>query len=211
MSIQRKIKTTWVIGVLLAITFACTTKTTAPPSPNIIVFLVDDMGWQDTSVPFWTEKTPFNKLYRTPNMELLASHGMIFTQAYATAVCSPSRTSIMTGMNAARHRVTNWTLRYNTSTDQEDEVLEFPEWNVNGLQPIDTIPQSLYATTLPQILKDNGYFTIHAGKAHWGTESTPGSDPINLGFKVNIAGHHAGAPASFQGENNYSASDGPSI
>ena len=70
------------------------------PKPNIILFLVDDMGWQDTSVPFWDKKTPFNETYLTPNMERLASEGMKFTQAYATPVCSPTRVSLMTGMNA---------------------------------------------------------------------------------------------------------------
>ena len=48
------------------------------PQPNIIFFLVDDMGWQDTSVPFWTEETPFNHLYHTPAMERLAASGMKF-------------------------------------------------------------------------------------------------------------------------------------
>ena len=65
--------------------------------PNIVLFLVDDMGWQDTSVPFHTERTPFNDHFRTPNMERLAKQGVKFTQAYAAAVCSPTRTSIMTG------------------------------------------------------------------------------------------------------------------
>ena len=41
--------------------------------PNIILFMVDDMGWQDTSVPFWTQRTPYNDAYETPNMERLAS------------------------------------------------------------------------------------------------------------------------------------------
>ena len=50
--------------------------------PNIIMFLVDDMGWQDTSVPFWTKKTPFNERYHTPAMERLAREGMMFIQAY---------------------------------------------------------------------------------------------------------------------------------
>ncbi len=72
--------------------------------------MVDDMGWQDTSLPFWKEKTPLNERYHTPNMERLASQGMMFTQAYACSVSSPTRVSLMTGMNAARHRVTNWTL-----------------------------------------------------------------------------------------------------
>lgn len=38
--------------------------------PNIILFMVDDMGWEDTSLPFWTEKTHYNEVYETPNMEL---------------------------------------------------------------------------------------------------------------------------------------------
>jgi len=65
--------------------------------PNIILFLVDDLGWQDTSVPFWKEATHFNQRYQTPNMERLAKEGMKFTQAYATSVCSPTRVSLMTG------------------------------------------------------------------------------------------------------------------
>ena len=82
--------------------------------PNIIVFLVDDMGWQDTSHPFWSDsqgnpkKTFLNRRYRTPNMEKLASQGMTFTDAYAHPLCTPSRVSLMSGMNPARHRVTCW-------------------------------------------------------------------------------------------------------
>lgn len=79
--------------------------------PNIIMFLVDDMGWQDTSLPFWTQRTHYNNIYETPNMERLAAQGMMFTQAYACSISSPSRVSLFTGMNAARHRVTSWTLR----------------------------------------------------------------------------------------------------
>ena len=103
--------------------------------PNIIFFLVDDMGWQETSVPFWKEKTMLNERYHTPNMEKLASQGMKFTQAYACPLCSPTRVSLMTGMNAARHGVTNWTLRKNISPDQNHKILEIPSWNVNGISP----------------------------------------------------------------------------
>jgi hypothetical protein len=77
--------------------------------PNIILFMVDDMGWEDTSLPFWTEKTHYNEVYETPNMERLARQGVMFTQAYASSISSPSRCSLITGTNAARHRVTNWT------------------------------------------------------------------------------------------------------
>lgn len=176
------------------------TEAAREPKPNIIFFLVDDMGWQDTSVPFWTEVTPFNKRYRTPSMERLASSGMKFTQAYACSVCSPTRVSLMSGMNAARHRVTNWTLQRDQKVDGKDDALDFPAWNMNGLQPVDTIRQSVYVTTLAQILHDNGFFTIHCGKAHFGAMGTPAANPLNLGFDINIAGHAAGAPGSYQGE-----------
>ncbi len=179
----------------------CSSKDEQPP--NIIFFFVDDMGWQDTSVPFWTQRTHFNDLYHTPYMERMAAQGMKFTQAYASAVCSPTRTSLMTGMNAARHGVTNWTLRRDVSQDASDDFLKMPAWNMNGLQPTDTINQSVYATTLAQLLKDNGYFTIHCGKAHWGAMDTPGENPLNLGFDVNIAGHASGGLGSFLGERNF--------
>jgi len=188
---------------LLLISVSCSPDKTSVERPNIILFLVDDMGWQDTSVPFWTDTTDWNKLYHTPNMERLASEGMKFTQAYAHSVCSPTRTSLMTGMNPARHKVTNWTLLKDISQDHEDEVLKFPEWNLNGLQPVDSINNAVFASTLPSLLRDHGYFTIHTGKAHWGAMGTPGENPLNLGFDVNIAGHAAGGLGSFLGEKNF--------
>lgn len=71
------------------------TAISANKQPNILFFMVDDMGWQDTSVPFAEERTPFNNLYETPNMERLARMGMKFTNAYAASVSSPSRCSLM--------------------------------------------------------------------------------------------------------------------
>ena len=171
--------------------------------PNIVMFMVDDMGWQDTSLPFWTEKTPLNERYQTPNMERLADQGKMFTQAYACSVSSPTRVSLLTGMNAARHRVTNWSLQKNTSTDIKSDVLEFPDWNVNGICQVPNIPHTYQITSLPQILKNNGYHTIHCGKAHFGAIDTPGENPHHFGFVVNIAGHAAGGLASYLGEDNY--------
>lgn len=179
--------------------------------PNIILFLVDDLGWQDTSEPFWTSKTKNNEKYFTPNMETLASEGMKFTQAYACAVCSPTRVSLISGMNAARHRVTNWTLHRGKNSVPDPENLIIPDWNLNGVQACDSIENSVYVTPLPQILKNHGYYTIHCGKAHFGAISTPGENPLSLGFNVNIAGHAAGAPASYQGERNFSANGGGSV
>jgi len=173
--------------------------------PNIVLFLVDDMGWQDTSVPFHTEVTELNRRYRTPHMEQLAKVGMKFTQAYACSVCSPTRVSLMTGLNAARHRVTNWTLRKNASNDRSHRALTFPKWNVNGLSPEPEIERTIHARALPAFLSEAGYRTIHVGKAHFGAIGTPGSDPRNIGFEVNIAGHAAGGPGSFLGTQNFSA------
>lgn len=173
--------------------------------PNIVLFLVDDMGWQDTSVPFHAEPTPFNRRYRTPNMESLARDGMKFTQAYACSVCSPTRVSLMTGLNAARHRVTNWTLRKNASNDRRHPRLEFPKWNVNGLSPVAGIERTIHARALPDFLREAGYYTIHAGKAHFGAIGTPAWDPQSIGFAVNIGGHAAGGPGSYLGSQNFSA------
>lgn len=52
--------------------------------PNILLFLVDDMGWQDTSEPFWKDTTPLNRIYRTPNMERMARQGVIETMLAAS-------------------------------------------------------------------------------------------------------------------------------
>jgi len=173
--------------------------------PNVVLFLVDDMGWQDTSVPFHEEETPFNRRYRTPNMERLAAEGMKFTQAYACSVCSPSRVSLMTGLEAARHRVTNWTLRKNATNDRKHPRLDFPDWNVNGLSPVAGIERTVHARALPDYLREAGYRTIHAGKAHFGAIGTPAADPLAIGFDVNIGGHAAGGPGSFLGTQDFSA------
>lgn len=164
------------------------------PRPNLVFFLVDDMGWQDTSVPFHDERTPFNGFFHTPAMERLAAGGITFTRAYASAVCTPTRVSFLTGQNPTRHHVTSWTLKGETS--RASASLLPPDWKREGWQPGD-------GKTLPMLLKENGYHTIHVGKAHWGARDTPGSDPRNLGFDVNVAGHAAGAPESFQGLDRY--------
>ncbi len=173
--------------------------------PNIILFYVDDMGWQDCSLPFHTEETRLNRIYHTPNMEILSEEGMKFTQAYACAVCSPSRISLMTGMNGARHQVTNWTLQMNKSPDPKHKEITPPEWNMNGMTQGEEVPLTVQAITMPQLLKESGYRTIHAGKAHFGAVGTPGENPLNLGFDINIAGHAAGGPGSYHGQHNYSA------
>ena len=176
--------------------------------PNIIVFLVDDMGWQETSVPFYKERTPLNDRYRTPNMERLAERGVKFMQAYACPVSSPSRCSLLTGMNAARHGVTNWVGRYDEDTNAPGGDLDLPEWNWNGIQPAssalsDDRRHSCPVTALPELMRQGGYYTIHCGKGNFGSGFTSGADPKNFGFDVNIAGSAAGCPESYLAADNY--------
>ena len=165
--------------------------------------LFRSMGWQDTSLPFWTEKTHYNEKYETPNMERMAKQGMMFTQAYASSISSPTRCSLFTGANATRHRVTNWTLQKNVSTDREDALLTPPVWNLNGISQVQGTDHTFVGTSFVQLLKNSGYHTIHCGKAHLGAIDTPGEDPHHFGFDVNISGHAAGGLASYLGEENY--------
>jgi len=130
---------------------------------------------------------------------------MKFTQAYASCVCSPTRVSLMTGLSAARHRVTNWTLRKDGANDAKHPTLRMPKWNVNGLSCSPDTPRAVHAPTLPQRLRQAGYRTIHVGKAHFGAIGTPGADPKRLGFDENIAGHAAGGPGSYLGTQSFSA------
>lgn len=156
------------------------------PPPNIVIFLVDDMGWNDTQMAwhpgtdsevFWTD------WYRTPNLRALANHGVICWNAYAASpVCSPTRVALITGQHPARTGVTDWIGHAISQNDQ----LRSPEWTEQGLQPGDG------NITLPQVLSDAGYLTAHVGKAHFG--SGPGADPTNLGFDINIGGSHVGSP-----------------
>jgi arylsulfatase A-like enzyme len=184
-------------AILLLGLFTLTRLAPAAERPNIIFFLVDDMGWQETSVPFHTQVTELNRRYRTPNMEKLAAEGVKFTQAYASAVCSPSRISALTGMNAARHGVTNWTLQRDRGPDGKHPTLALPEWPLSGFSPTPATLRSVSGTPLPQLLRTAGYRTIHIGKAHFGAIRTPGEHPLSLGFDINVAGHAAGGPGSF--------------
>ena len=188
-------------NLLFASTFA--SAAFAQERPNIVLFLVDDMGWQDTSVPFFSEPTRWNQIFHTPNMERLAAKGMKFTQAYACPVSSPSRVSLLTGANVTQHHVTNWTLHKNRPTDSKSDSLLFPGWNFNGMSPVPEIEHSFYATPLPRLLKEVGYKTVMVGKAHFGALTTPAEDPLALGFDINIGGHAAGGPGSYLGSRSF--------
>ena len=165
--------------------------------PNIVVFLVDDMGVMDTSVPFLTDsegkpkRYPLNDWYRTPNMEKLAANGIRFKTFYAQSVCSPTRASIMTGQNATRHGTTTW---INPNSNNRGKFGP-PKWNWTGVKETDV--------TLPRLLSQSGYQTIHVGKGHFGPIGHKGEDPLNLGFNVNVAGSCWGRPKSYYGKDHY--------
>ena len=165
--------------------------------PNILVFLVDDMGLMDTSLPFLTDgkgnpkKYPLNKLYRTPNMEKLASRGMRFETFYANSVCSPTRISIMTGQSSARHHTTAW---INPETNNRGPQGP-PNWQWEGI--------TKNHQTLPSLLKKDGYHTIYVGKAHFGPNNTFGEFPSNFGFDINVGGCSSGQPGSYYGQDGF--------
>ena len=178
------------------------------PKPNIIIFLVDDMGLMDTSVPMLTDKDgnpkryPLNDWYRTPNMERLAAQGIRFSNFYSHNVCSPTRISIMTGQNAARHRTTDYIDAYQNNRDMDNKKYPLainqrvpPEWNWEGLGKENV--------TLPSILRQLGYTTIHIGKGHFAPDKHEGTDPRNIGFDVNIGGSAIGHPKSYYGKRGY--------
>lgn len=169
----------------------------APAQPNIVIMLVDDMGVMDTSLPFLTgadgkpKRYPLNDYYRTPNMERLAARGIRFNNFCAMSVCSPTRVSIMTGQNAARHRTTNWINPDNNNAGPSGP----PQWNWRGLKQGDV--------TLASLMQAGGYRTIHVGKGHFGPRDSEGADPGKLGFDVNVGGASIGAPASYYGKENF--------
>lgn len=188
--------------------------------PNIVFFLIDDYGWVDSQVAYGEEVYELNKRFNTPNMVRLAEQGTILCNAYACPVSTPTRTSMLSGMNAAHSGITNWTsVTRDTPSDatggatamegggktleSETDRLSRPDWNLNGMSPVPGIALTQVATPLPKLLKDAGYFTIHVGKGHWASVGTPGASPHNMGFVVNIAGNVAGMPRSYQSEENY--------
>ena len=191
----------------------------AAEKPNIVFFIVDDMGWVDSSVAYGEQVYPNNMRYNTPNMQRLASQGVMLTNAYACPVSTPTRTSLITGVNAAHSRITNWTSTVRDTpsdatggavamaqTGANGDIggsLERPEWNINGMSPEEGVENTLYATPLPKLLRDAGYYTIHVGKAHWASAGTPGASPYNMGYNVNVSGNVAGMPRSYLSEENY--------
>jgi len=151
--------------------------------PNIVFFITDDYGWQDTSESMWTERTVLNERFRTPNMERLADQGVKFPNAYtACSVCSASRISILTGQNPVRHGTTFITGQPGSNR----RGMRSARQDNDGIQKEDVV--------LPTLLREVGYRTICIGKAHFGARGTFGADPLNLGFERKHYANHSGSP-----------------
>ncbi|MHC4618622.1 MAG: sulfatase [Planctomycetota bacterium] len=151
----------------------------ATGKPNIVLILVDDLGWRDVSyeVGYGYGGSSY---YDTPNIEKLAGQGMRFTDGYAACpVCSPTRASIMTGKYPARIHVTDWINGHN----RPNAKLKIPDW---------THYMRLEEVTIAEALKAAGYATCHVGKWHLGDD--PIYWPENQGFDVNKGGWKAGSP-----------------
>jgi arylsulfatase A len=171
----------WFAGALAAAAVAAVhpTATAEGPMktrpPNVILILVDDLGWTDLSCQGST-------FYETPNIDRLASQGMRFTHGYAACtVCSPTRAAVLTGKYPARLHITDWIAGH----QRPYAKLKPPGWT-------QYLPHE--ETTIAELLKAAGYATFHVGKWHLGNEEYW---PTTQGFDENIGGNHRGQPPSY--------------
>ncbi len=161
--------------------------------PNIVLILVDDLGWRDTGCYG-------NRYYETPNIDRLAGQGMKFTDGYAAcAVCSPTRAAVMTGRYPARTGVTDWIRFRDFKGDRTDPDQKGPSEYVGGrdrmlLCPPNPFWMELDEVTIAEVLKPAGYVSCHVGKWHLGPDAWY---PDRQGFDINIAGCDYGQPPSY--------------
>ncbi|WP_430809501.1 MULTISPECIES: sulfatase [unclassified Carboxylicivirga] len=165
----------WLSGIIIFLSLfliACQSSYDKT-SPNVIMILVDDMGWTDLACYG-------SDYHQTPNIDQLASEGTLFTNSYSSCnVCSPTRAALMTGKNPARLHLTDWIEGHKYPWAK----LKVPEWKMY-------LDAKEY--TLAEAFKDAGYYTAHIGKWHLG--ETEKDWPEHHGFDVNIAGWSKGAP-----------------
>ncbi len=136
-----KLKSTLSIGIASLVTFQTSGQKSEPfkaVTPNIVLILIDDMGYGDIG------RTGAN-LYKTPNLDRLANQGMQFTRYYCPqAVSSASRAGLLTGCYPNRIGISGALM----------------PWATNGLNSDET--------TIAEVLKSKGYHTGIIGKWHLG-------------------------------------------
>lgn len=159
---------------------------------NVVLIIADDLGYMDVG---------FNNpesFYETPRLDAMARQSMKFTAAYAACqVCSPTRSSILTGQHPARTRNTDYFGAPNGFQEipADYSPARHGKFGNQAKRPLLPAPylERLAAehTTLAEALRSAGYATLHAGKWHLGGE---GSSPEDHGFDVNIGGIDRGGP-----------------
>lgn len=154
-------------------TALCTALSTAQPM-NAVLIVADDFGWADIGA-----NNP-NCFYETPNLDRLAASGVNFTRGYAAApVCSPTRVSIMSGVNPALDAATEW---FGEGPSRSERFL--------SADRINHLPTA--RPTIAEYHRAAGYETFFAGKWHLGGHER--YLPQNRGFDINIAGCDKGNP-----------------
>ncbi len=131
---------------------------TEPIRPNIVIVLVDDMGFSDLGC--------YGSEIETPNIDRLASGGLRFTQFYNAGRCCPTRASLMTGLHP--HQVG---IGHMTAPPNQPLGIEGPYQGYLNDR----------CTTLAQVLKSAGYHTLMTGKWHLGIASQS-EWPLQRGF-----------------------------
>jgi arylsulfatase A-like enzyme len=170
--------------------------------PNIVLILVDDVGYADIgafAAPVM--RTTENRLfYETPRLNQLAREGTMFTQFYACCVCAPSRASLMTGKMSNRMGMWDAYASVRTTFERTHKpfpagcsILDHEPWDEYRYSKTDrgvSIP--LAATALPKGLKTIpqglvGYHSAFIGKWHLGSQDREGYRPMDRGFNEVLA------------------------
>lgn len=147
-----------------------------PQRPNILLILIDDMGWKDIGCAGST-------YYETPHIDELASEGMRFLNAYSAGpTCSPSRGAIYTGKNPGR---TQFTAVWSGPAGPDDRLYDQSKYRGEKDQFLEArsrraLPKK--EVLLPTPLAEGGYRTGFFGKWHCG--ECPDYYPDDRGFEV---------------------------
>ena len=157
--------------------------------PNVILFLVDDMGWMDCGAYG-------SRYYETPNIDRFAKRAMRFTNAYAQPLCSPTRGSLLSGQYSARHGITSATGHQPPQAEGFKALPDTAPANVAMLVPQSKNYLEPAQITLAETLKTAGYRTAHIGKWHLGL--TQPHWPEQQGFDVAFHCHpDPGPPGNY--------------
>ena len=164
------------IPALLCIALSGCIKPQNSSSPNIVLILIDDMGWKDVGYAGST-------FYDTPNINKLASEGIYFTNAYSAApVCTPSRGAIFSGKFPGRTKLTTV---FKGPAGPDDRLHDQSKYLGENDQYLEArhrhaLPKS--EVIIAQVLAEGGYKTGFFGKWHIG--ECPGYYPDDRGFQV---------------------------